>query len=153
MALLKDKDFAAAKEYPKWGPEDACVLFSSHDSIRSSQSDARGILFRTPYAALAHCFEKIESTTGRLLKIEYLTEFLVLVVARAAPALAKGKVEKVLEQGKKAPTLPGKGATGAESLLTAIYLCINRVRRTSSDFDQLTLQTDLVFAFVSLARH
>jgi hypothetical protein len=81
-----------------------------------------------PYAALAHCFQKIESTTKRLLITEYLTEFLVLVVARAAPALAKGEAEKVLEKGKKAPALMGKGATGAESLLTVIYLCINRVR-------------------------
>lgn len=81
-----------------------------------------------PYAALAHCFQKIESTTKRLLMTEYLTEFLVLVVARAAPAQAKGEAEKILEKGKKAPVLSSQGATGAQSLLTVIYLCINRVR-------------------------
>lgn len=42
---------------------------------------------RVPYAALIHCFTKIEATTKRLEILTYLTEFLVLVVDRAAPAV------------------------------------------------------------------
>lgn len=58
---------------------------------------------RVPYAALAKVFSLIEATTKRIEKTSLLTSFLLLVIRRRA-----------------------KGDT--ESLLQAVYLCINRVR-------------------------
>ncbi|KIJ45160.1 hypothetical protein M422DRAFT_227796 [Sphaerobolus stellatus SS14] len=55
-----------------------------------------------PYAALAHTFSLIESTTKRLEKTAYLTSFLLLVIQRSAPG-------------------------DYESLLHTVYLCINRL--------------------------
>ncbi len=56
-----------------------------------------------PYAALAKVFSLIEATTKRIEKTSLLTSFLLLVIQRRA-----------------------KGDTN--SLLQAVYLCINRVR-------------------------
>lgn len=58
---------------------------------------------RVPYAALAKVFSLIEATTKRIEKTSLLTSFLLLVIRRRA-----------------------KGDT--QSLLQAVYLCINRVR-------------------------
>lgn len=55
-----------------------------------------------PYSALAHTFSLIESTTKRIEKTSYLTTFLLLVIQRSAPG-------------------------DTESLLHAVYLCINRL--------------------------
>ncbi|GJE86143.1 DNA ligase I [Phanerochaete sordida] len=55
-----------------------------------------------PYAALAKVFALIESTTKRLEKTSLLTSFLLLVIQRSAPS-------------------------DTESLLQAVYLCINRL--------------------------
>jgi hypothetical protein len=57
---------------------------------------------RVPYAALTKTFSHIESTTKRLEKTAFLTSFLLLVIQRSA----KGDFD---------------------SLLQAVYLCINRV--------------------------
>lgn len=76
------------------------ITTSSH--IYSSQ-------YSVPYAALAHTFSLIESTTKRLEKTAYLTSFLLLVIQRSAPG-------------------------DYESLLHTIYLCINRVRLFSFSF-------------------
>ena len=57
---------------------------------------------RVPYAALAKVFASIEATTKRIEKTSLLTAFLFLVIQRSA-----------------------KGDT--DSLLQAVYLCINRV--------------------------
>jgi hypothetical protein len=59
---------------------------------------------RVPYAALTHTFSLIESTTKRLEKTSLLTAFFLLVIKRSKP-------------------------DDFESLLQAVYLCINRVRR------------------------
>lgn len=110
------------------------------DFILSLLSDSLG--YRVPYAALAKCLQKIEATTKRLLITEYLTAFLVLVVERAAPAVASGSgaagKEKEGEGAKKGKVAggkcggaAGKGETGAEGLLKVIYVCINRVRSIS----------------------
>lgn len=55
-----------------------------------------------PYSSLAHTFSLIEATTKRLEKTSLLTSFLLLVIQRSA-----------------------KGDTN--TLLQAVYLCINRV--------------------------
>ncbi len=57
---------------------------------------------RVPYAALARVFSLIEATTKRIEKTSLLTSFLLLVIRRRA-----------------------SGDT--QSLLQAVYLCINRV--------------------------
>lgn len=138
MALLKDDTTEASREYPVWGPSDPCVppllcalplRSTACTDSRTPSPVARVDDPRVPYAALAHCFEKIEGTTKRLLITEYLTQFLVLVVERAAPAQPEGAAEAVLAKGKNAGASTGKGEIGADSLLKAIYLCINRVRR------------------------
>ncbi|CDZ97611.1 dna ligase i [Phaffia rhodozyma] len=110
MASSKSIISSASKEYPKWGPTDP-----------------------VPYAALIHCFMKIEGTTKRLEILKYLTEFLVLVVERAAPAvegsaLAVGKNAETASSKVKAGGNAAKGGeTGAEGLLKVIYLCLNRL--------------------------
>lgn len=60
-----------------------------------------------PYAALTKTFALIEATTKRLEKTALLTSFLYLVIQRSADGDSK-------------------------SLLQAVYLCINRVRRRAS---------------------
>ncbi|KAF8516379.1 DNA ligase I [Gautieria morchelliformis] len=55
-----------------------------------------------PYAALAHTFSLIESTTKRIEKTSYLTTFLLLVIQRSA-------------------------LDDLKSLLHVVYLCINRL--------------------------
>ena len=62
---------------------------------------------RVPYAALTKAFSLIEATTKRLEKTAILTSFLLLVIQRSSKA-------------------------DHNSLLQAVYLCINRVRCTSS---------------------
>ncbi len=57
---------------------------------------------RVPYAALTNVFSKIEATTKRLEKTALLTSFLLLVIQRSSSG-------------------------NAQSLLQAVYLCINRV--------------------------
>lgn len=59
-------------------------------------------VYSVPYAALAKVFALIEATTKRLEKTSLLTSFLLLVIQRRA-----------------------SGDT--DSLLQAVYLCINRV--------------------------
>lgn len=65
-------------------------------------------LLRVPYAALAKVFALIEATTKRIEKTSLLTSFLLLVIRRRA-----------------------QGDT--QSLLQAVYLCINRVCGMSHD--------------------
>lgn len=73
--------------------------------IRMSSFDTSVIVLtinRVPYAALTNVFSKIEATTKRLEKTALLTSFLLLVIQRSSSG-------------------------NAQSLLQAVYLCINRV--------------------------
>ncbi len=73
--------------------------------IRMSSFDTSVIMLtinRVPYAALTNVFSKIEATTKRLEKTALLTSFLLLVIQRSSSG-------------------------NAQSLLQAVYLCINRV--------------------------
>jgi len=59
-------------------------------------------LLSVPYASLANTFSLIEATTKRLEKTSLLTSFFLLVIQRSAK-------------------------NDSNSLLQAVYLCINRV--------------------------